>query len=238
MQFLSPAFLIGLVAAGIPILLHFLQRKRWIEIPFAPLRFLEPTQQRQSRRLRLRRLLLLFLRVAAIICVVLAIAQPTLTGGLAWLAPAGSGVSVLVLVDDSASMRAQAGGGTLFDLARAQATEIAEGISGQDELAIALIDLSARPLLEDFVRDPGLVLAELETREAGYGRSDFAAVFESAFEILARANGPHREIHLISDLQATEVESADVHERGRRCDVVLHHREDVLSTGEDLRTGP
>lgn len=207
MQFLSPAFLIGLAAAGIPILLHFLQRKRWIEVPFAPLRFLQPTQQRQSRRLRLRRLLLLLLRVAAIICVVLAMARPTLTGGLGWLAPSGSGVSVLVLVDASASMRAQAGGSTLFDRAREELATIAQALSGRDELAVALADEHAHPLLEDFVRDPGLVLAEFGTREAGYGRNDYAAVFEDAFELLARANGTHREIHWIGDLQAADFDS-------------------------------
>jgi hypothetical protein len=45
MQFLNPTMLFGLLAAGIPLVLHFLSRRRVSEIQFAPLRFLLPTQE-------------------------------------------------------------------------------------------------------------------------------------------------------------------------------------------------
>jgi hypothetical protein len=207
LNFLHPAFLFGLFAAGIPILLHFLRRREVQEIPFAPMRFLKPSQEQQSHRLRLRRLLLLALRVAALVCIVLALARPTVTGGLSWLAPSGTGVSVLVMVDDSASMRAQASGGSLFDLAREQANEIAAGLSASDEFALAVFDTRLHPLLEDFVRDPNLALAQLRMRECGFSSTSYAASLDKALDFLERAAHPHREIYLVSDFQRAPADS-------------------------------
>ena len=216
MNFLHPTFLFGLIAAGIPILLHFLRRKRILEIRFAPMRFLKPSQEQQSHRLRLRRLLLLALRVAAVICVVLAMARPTVTGGLSWLAPPGRGVSVLVLVDDSASMRAQASGGTLFDLACQQTADIADGIAGSDEFGVAFFDTGLHPLLEDFVRDPSFALAQLSARECGYSATSYAASLDQALDFLDRATHSHREIYLVSDFQRTPSDSTVNAELARR----------------------
>ena len=207
MQFLHPAFLFALAAASIPILLHFLHRRRLDRIPFAPMRFLLPTQERQSQRLNFRRLLLLLLRIGAIVCIVLALARPTLTGGLNWLAPEGTGVSVLLLVDDSASMRAQGSEGILFEKAKKEAAGIARGLSGKDELCIATFSDVMHPLLEDFVSDPSLVLAALNDRQCGWRRTDYIPVLQSAFDLLDRASKPHREIHLIGDLQRTGIDS-------------------------------
>ena len=66
MQFLNPLVLFGLAATAIPIVLHFLSRRQLDDVPFAPLRFLVTTQEKQMRRMNLRRLLLLLLRVAII----------------------------------------------------------------------------------------------------------------------------------------------------------------------------
>ncbi len=207
MQFLHPAFLFALLATAIPIVLHFLHRRRLDRIPFAPMRFLVTTQQRQSRRLHLRRLLLLVLRVAAIVSIVLALARPTLTGGLNWLAPEGTAVSVLLLVDDSASMRTQSGEGILFDEAKREAARIAGTLSGKDELCIATFSDHLQPLLEDFVSAPGLVLAALEDRRCGFGGTDYITALSAALDLMARASNPRREIHLIGDLQESAVDS-------------------------------
>jgi len=216
MQFLQPAFLLGLAAAAIPIVLHFLHRRRLDRIPFAPLRFLEVTHQRQSRRLRFRRLLLLVLRVAAVVCVVLALARPTLTGGLNWLAPEGTALSVLLMVDDSASMRAQTAGGTVFDAAKAQAAAIARGLSDRDEVCIATFSDHLHPLLDDFVRDADLVLGALAERECGWRRSDTITSLGEALDWMGRASHTRREIHLIGDIQRTGIDSLAVAELALR----------------------
>src|SRR6056297_3030461 len=179
-QFLNPALLFGLLAAGIPILLHFLSRRQVVEVPFAPLRFLQPTQERQMRRMNLRRLLLLLLRILIVVCVVLAAARPTLTGALAGLAGGGEGTSVVVLLDNSASMQAEVSEGTIFDRARDEAIEIARTAEGDDEVAVLLYSDVTRPLFSEFVRDPGLIAAELGEVEPGARATDYVAALEDA----------------------------------------------------------
>lgn len=207
MQFLNPVYLFGLIAAGIPILLHFLSRRRPVDIPFAPLRFLRPTQERQMRRLSLRRLLLLLLRVAIVCLVVMAMARPTLTGGLASLAPTGRQVALVVLVDASASMGAQMESGTAFDRAREEAGEILRQTGGGDELAAALFSDVARPLFDEFVGDSGLLLAELRAARPDDRGTDYITALSSALDLLDRTTSRHREIYLVSDFQKTELDS-------------------------------
>ncbi len=207
MQFLNPALLFGLLAAGIPILLHFLSRRQVVEVPFAPLRFLQPTQERQMRRVNLRRLLLLLLRILIVVCVVLAAARPTLTGALAGLAGGGDGTSVVVLLDNSASMQAEVSEGTLFDRARDEAVEIARTTEGDDEVAVLLYSDVTRPLFSEFVRDPGLIEAELDEVAPGARATDYVTALEQALEFLERADRPRREIYLVGDFQIADVDS-------------------------------
>lgn len=207
MQFLNPALLFGLLAAGIPILLHFLSRRQVVEVPFAPLRFLQPTQEKQMRRMNLKRLLLLLLRVLIIVCVVLAAARPTLTGALAGLAGPGEGTSVVILLDDSASMSAEVSEGTMFDRARDEVRRIARAMDRGDEIAVLRFSDVTQPLFAEFVRDPGLVAAELASVEPGARHTDYVAALEGAVEWLDRAERPRREIYVVGDFQSAPIDS-------------------------------
>lgn len=216
MQFLNPVFLVGLAAAAIPIVLHFLSRRQVVDIPFAPLRFLVPTQERQMRRLNLRRLLLLLLRVAIIALIVMAMARPTITGGLAGLLRSGDGVSAVLLVDDSASMRAQMADGTAFDEARREVAAIAGEMDRGDEVAVLLYSDTVRPLFREFVRDPDLVVSQLDQVEPGFRGTDYVAALAGALEMLQRATHDHREIYLVGDFQRAAIDTvglARVHAR-------------------------
>jgi Aerotolerance regulator N-terminal/von Willebrand factor type A domain len=209
-QFLDPIFLAGLMAAGIPILLHFLQRRRTLKIPFAPLRFLRPTQERQMQRMNLHRLLLLLLRVAIIVCVVMALARPTLTGGLASLMRGGDSSSVVLLVDSSASLLAQTSSGTVFDAAREEAKILLDQLGDQDEVSIVLYDDVARPLFEEFLRSPSLLAEELDTAQARPRVGDPLVGLDAALDQLERGRQDHREIYLFSDFQRSALDSTQL----------------------------
>ena len=70
MTFLNPLALIGLVAAGIPVLLHLLNLRKVRVIEFSTLSFLKELQPTTLRRLRIRQILLLILRTLLIILLV------------------------------------------------------------------------------------------------------------------------------------------------------------------------
>ena len=94
MSFLFPAFLIGGLAAIVPIVLHLLRREHVPRIPFSDIRFLLAARVEQARRKRLRELLLLALRVAALLLLAFAFARPFVSDTVAADRPA-----TVVLVD-------------------------------------------------------------------------------------------------------------------------------------------
>ena len=76
--FLHPWALLGLAAAGIPLLLHLLARREPPTVVFPAVRYLITTTREHQRRLKLQNLLLLVVRTLLVIALVLAAAGPTL----------------------------------------------------------------------------------------------------------------------------------------------------------------
>ena len=101
--FLYPAFLVGLLAASLPILIHLLNRRKLQRIQFPAVRFILLSQKRISRSYRLRHWLLLALRTLAVVFLVLLLANPIFQTG-AGLFAGGGPVSLVVLLDNSLSM--------------------------------------------------------------------------------------------------------------------------------------
>lgn len=74
--FLNGGALVFASAAGIPILLHLLFRRRPRVIPFPPIRFIQRSKRATARRFRLKHLILLFLRMLMIVLFVLIVSKP------------------------------------------------------------------------------------------------------------------------------------------------------------------
>ncbi|PQJ28559.1 vWA domain-containing protein [Rubritalea profundi] len=79
-MFLSPIFLIGLLAVGLPVAIHFLTRQKSKVLAWGAMDFLKKSiNSASSRRQRLRDRLLLLLRTLAIIFLILSFAQPLIS---------------------------------------------------------------------------------------------------------------------------------------------------------------
>src|ERR1044072_8124568 len=104
MAFLNPVFLIGALAAAVPVLVHLVRRTRAVKIQYPSLMFLRRIEQKTIRKRKLRNLLLLALRCAALLLLALAFARPYSTVPPRVSASSGSKASV-ILVDGSYSMR-------------------------------------------------------------------------------------------------------------------------------------
>ncbi len=76
-MFLNIAFLAGIGAIAVPIVLHLIMRQKPKQLEFPALRFIQRRHDLNQRRLRLRHLLLLLLRAGAIAVLALALARPT-----------------------------------------------------------------------------------------------------------------------------------------------------------------
>jgi len=81
LSFNAPVMLLGLLAAGIPVVLHLLNKSRSPIVPFSTLRFLKITAMKTSRRRQLQHWLLLLLRMAVFALIAVSVAQPQIWGG-------------------------------------------------------------------------------------------------------------------------------------------------------------
>lgn len=87
MTLINASLLAGLALAAVPILLHLMMRAKPKQVEFPALRLLQTRQTSNSRRLRVRHLLLLILRALLIAVAVLVLVRPSLPAaryGLRW----------------------------------------------------------------------------------------------------------------------------------------------------------
>ena len=103
MTFLAPAFLLGLLAIGVPVWLHRLSSTNPNRQLFSSAMFLEPGEPRRVLAKKLQYLLLLALRIGVLALLALAFAGPALQGAVQNLVAETARLHVIVM-DLSASM--------------------------------------------------------------------------------------------------------------------------------------
>ena len=199
LAFLVPAFLAGLAAIAIPVLVHLRHRERKEPVRFPSLMFLRRIPFREVRRQQIHHWPLFLLRVLAVALLVFAFARPFLRGRNAPLvAPGAQGRELVILLDRSASM----GYGTRWSRAQAAARQAINGMGRDDRASIVFFDQGAavntRP-----TSDRTLLLAAVDAAAPGAATTRFAPALRAAGELLAGTHLPRREAVLISDFQRT-----------------------------------
>jgi len=133
----------GLPLVAAPVIIHLINLLRHRKVEWAAMELLLASQKKYRTRVLLKQLLLLLLRVAAVLGVVLALAQPRWTNALGQLLGGGR-TAHLVLLDDSFSMGDLSEGDRLgatsaFDRGKLVAERICGELaaaSGSQELAL------------------------------------------------------------------------------------------------------
>lgn len=193
MTFLAPAFLWGLLALAVPIIVHFFYLRRAKKYEFSRAALVERLRQASRPYLRLRHWILLALRLFVVAVIVMAFARPKVGQKLS---PDSGGASILVIWDVSPSMT------PAFEQARALLTEILRQAPLSYEYRLLTTDsylpaggfVSARLLLE---RLPGVRPASM-----GYPIVSFLERAEILFTGAAYAD---RRIYIVSDFQRSSV---------------------------------
>jgi len=196
MGFLAPGFLLGALAVGLPLYLHLLRRQSGAPRPFSSVMFFEPRLPIATHRRRLRYLLLLAARIAVILLVALAFAEPFVSGFSVEATPKRL---LLIVIDDSFSMRA---GTRLAAAKRAALALIAR--KPQGERAQVLVLGSEVSALTRATEDARLMRAAVESIVPGDSRASFALLPGAVRSIGASAGQPV-EVHLVSDMQRTQM---------------------------------
>lgn len=135
MLFLAhPLFLIGLAAVAVPVVVHLFDLRRYRKVYFSNVDRLEALQQASRHESQLRRRLLLASRIAVVVFLVLAFANPSIDRGGDTLQPGTTAVSVYI--DNSFSMLQQATDGDLLECAKRKAAEVASAYSPGDRFQL------------------------------------------------------------------------------------------------------
>lgn len=136
-SFLQPLALLGLAAAAIPPLLHLISRRVPPLITFPPVRYLSETERKQSRRLKLRHLLLLLLRTALIALIAFAASRPVARMPLG---TAHEPSDIALVLDNSLSSGAVVDGRSVLDALVDRARSILDRVSNADRVWLTLAD--------------------------------------------------------------------------------------------------
>jgi hypothetical protein len=196
MGLLTPAFLIGLAALAVPLLIHLIRRERHDAVEFPSLMFLSRIPQPVMKRRRIRNWWLFALRCLALILLVSAFARPFVERGPSALAQVDAAREVVILLDRSYSM----GYGDRWDRAVAAAREAIDGLGREDRASLVLFDAAARALMQP-TTDRVRLRSALDSASIGAGVTRYTPALKLAQSILGASELARREVILISDFQ-------------------------------------
>ncbi|MGA2381991.1 MAG: BatA domain-containing protein [Gemmatimonadales bacterium] len=199
MYFLQPLALLFLGAALVPPLLHLFERRRPPDVVFPAVRYLRQTEREASRTIRLRHLLLMLLRVAAVALLALAAARPVVPRAGAGHQP----TAVVLVLDHSLSSGAVSGGVRAFDDLAARARETLLAARASDVVWLIGADgIARRGTREELLRV--VAGARPDAR-----RLDLSAAVAGAARLVRASGYAQGEVHVLSDLQRTAFGAPD-----------------------------
>lgn len=200
MVFLTPIFLLGLLAALIPIAIHLIRREKPPKVMFSTIRFLKKTSKKLILFQHLSQILLLLLRSAVIVLLVMAFARPLINQSMARLLDADP-QSAVILLDLSMSMRY----GDNFGRAKEEAIVLLDQMSQGDEVALVGFSDSAQ-ILSELNADLDSVRSSVNgITEAGFGVTRYLPNLQLADQILEESRYENRAIYLVSDFQEADL---------------------------------
>jgi len=221
LTFLTPAALFGLSLLAIPIIIHLLKPRKMRRTPFSSLRWLQLTQQKLSRRLRLHQLLLFALRAGFITLLVLAIAKPIFDRS-----SAGVPTERFIVLDVSRSMSYRAGDEPtpLENGKRAAAKLLADG--GPNDRTTLLTVADRTRVVGAPARGGERYVAKLGPLAAESTGTDLGSALETVRTLLGRRAGEARvELFLITDRAQGSVRPEEIQafagEFGERCKATI-----------------
>ena len=196
---LVPAFLAGLAALVIPIVLHLRHRDKDRPQRFPSLMFLEQLPIRTAERRRITDWPLLLLRVLALALLALAFARPI------WSREAAAERSqrvraVVVLLDRSLSM----GHRDVWPAAVDSARRVIASLGASDRVALVLFDDEA-DVVQSFTTEKRAALAALARATPAPRGTRYAAALRAARQLALRAGDATPEVVIITDLQRSGV---------------------------------
>ena len=206
MEFVNPVFLWGLLALGIPIIVHLFNFRRFRKVYFTNVKFIQDLQQKTQRHSQLLHLIILFLRMLAIASLVLVFAQPYIPDKSVNKNTFSNEITS-IYIDNSFSMEAVSMNGQLLDEARNKAREIVSAYPSSGLFQILTNDFEGR---HQRLMNKDEILENIDEIK-------FSPAFRKLSEVVARQTdllhdypGQGIDIYILSDFQKSFADVAKI----------------------------
>ena len=194
LSFLTPMLLGGAALVAVPLVLHLIMRRKPVKLEFPALRFLKERAVSNRRRLRLNHLLLLFLRMAALALLALALARPTLRGA-GWLADGEGPVAAVFVFDTAPRMLLREANRTRLEQAAKMAQVLFDKLPPTSKVAV--LDTGGGP--PAFSPTIAAASARIGRLTAATPAVSLAAAMQEGLRLLATAELSRHEMYVFTD---------------------------------------
>lgn len=194
MDYVNPGMLAGAGAAAIPVVIHLVMRQRPRKMEFPALRFLQARQTSNRRTLKLRHILLLLLRMAALALLAFALARPS-SKLFGMFGDQEGPITAVLVIDTSPRMSYSADGQTRLEAARKIADELLASLPPKSQIGILDSATSSRVYEADLT----VARQRIAQLKPGSRGQPLAAMCESAVELLRETEFPRKELYVFTD---------------------------------------
>ena len=195
MTFLNASILAGTALVALPIVLHLIMRRKPRHLEFPALRFLEASRETNQRQLRLRHLLLLALRVAAILLLAVAMARPSVKfSGV--LGSQKAPVAVAMVFDTSMRMEYLHENRSRLEAAQDFGLWVLSQLPKESEIAV--LDAQRGPAT--FQAHRGAARHRIEQLAPTAAAQPTVTVLEEAVRLLGTSKLAGRELYVFTDM--------------------------------------
>ena len=201
MTFLNPTFLWALFAIAIPVIVHFFNFRRPKKVLFSNISLVKEVKRSVVKRIKLKQWLLLLTRILAITALVMLFANPVLVKQGESKLKTGA-ASVVIILDDSYSMKAGNEKGPYWQQGRALAEEILKSHGREDEF---LLCTTSKLKLHYSFTTAENIAEELEGLEMRQNTGNLNDVLKVSSQLFANAAHKNKRLYVISDFQQATV---------------------------------
>lgn len=210
MLFLNPLFLFAAAAGTLPVVIHLMFRRKAKTVFFPSLVFMRQLDREVIRRKRLKEILIMILRILILVLFVIFLAKPILRSNLFL---GGASKSVVIIIDDSYSMRAKEDK-VLFEKARERALSVINNLGPGDSAAVILASgvVMDGAELSSLSSDFESLRRYAESLAPGYRPANLDLAFRRAREMIEDSGEKSSMIFLVTDMRRKDwqgVRSAD-----------------------------
>jgi hypothetical protein len=188
LPFANAAMLLWGLAASVPIIIHLWSRRKYHEMTWAAMEFLLAAVRKNARRIRIEQLILLLIRVAILVFLAIALADPifSLFPTLGTSLGTGGRTHFVLVLDASYSMDYRAGQRTRFEQAKEFAAQVVEDSRQGDGFTLVLLADPPQTLISDPAFDPKDVLEELERLRLRHGGANLTMTLSEIEGVVQR----------------------------------------------------